>query len=90
MIIRSANLAFNEDGQERVRNTVSSNQDSDNQHRAHGEEGISLDEHGGNCLAQSTDSGWRSRGNPDVPATQDKLNDDRERGGNEDIERSRN
>jgi len=62
-------------------------QSSDDQQRAHGENGTRLDEHGGDSLVQSTISSLRPGGTADVPPVQDDPDDDHQ--GKEDVERNR-
>jgi len=59
-------------------------QRSDNNQRAHGEKGTRLNEHGGYCLVQSTDSNCRPCGSVNLPAMQDESDDNHQ--SEEDVE----
>ena len=78
------NLSLIQDGQEEIHNgALASAPGSNDQQRTHGENGTRLNEHGDNCLAQSTDSS-HPQGGASVSRVYDKPDDDHE--GEENIE----
>ena len=81
----STNLSLSEDGEEQIHEHAFGNQWTDDQQRAHSEKGRGLDEHRGDGLVQPTEPSWRLRCGTNVPAAQDKSDDDHE--GEEDVER---
>jgi len=60
---------------------------SNSEQRGHSEKSTRLDEHGGDGLVQSTDSGPGPRSSANVPAVQDEPDNNNE--GEDDVERNR-
>jgi len=69
------NLTENRDGQTPGCGVFGSHR-SNGEQRARSEKSTRLDEHGGDSLVQSADSGSRPRGSANVPAVQDEPEDD--------------
>ena len=84
----STNLNLSEDREDQIPDfDVFGGHRSNDKQRAHSEMGTRLDEHGGDGLVQSADSGPRPRGSANGPAVQDNPEDDHE--GEGDVERNR-
>ena len=77
------NLRLREDEREEIGNGAVGSQGPNIQQRTDGVEGTGLDEHGGDGLAQSTDSTYPQSG-ASVPGMQDEPYNDHE--GEEDVE----